>query len=276
MQLPFDFGLGQSFLASALQSLFGLVAQLFSFLWNNLVFVANSLFQLQLNHIAWNFNLFGTLGRFFRNLWNGLIKSGLLKLWNLVRTLHGKLTFWIDKLSRWLIRIRQIIEHWYFKIFGPYLKLIGTLRKILVLFRSLHIKWAQKLDERLARTEAKLARPLLIITQKLNEVISTLQVILDIDGRIRGGVLLSTIQDVLDQITVLIFGKPLRDLTPDEVGDEIEAKDRASVKQIAARAESRTANGFLTSDRVLYKQSRASVRDAFEVSNDTLGRTSWD
>lgn len=193
----------------------GLIGQLFSavnFLFNFTVNVANFLWGTIGNVHGFNLNIFGSVGQFFRNLWEHWIKAGLIKILQLYATLKDKLTKWMEPVLRVLRRMRQLQDLWFNKYLRPVLDLMQRVRRILAIFRALHIKWAEALDKRLAHTESRIFEAFNAIRRKTNELITLVNIITDPTGLIRGTVLGRSILGAIDAIVEGITGLNLFDL----------------------------------------------------------------
>jgi hypothetical protein len=170
----------------------GFIAQLFNavnFLFNFTINVANFLWGTIGNVHGFNLNIFGSVSSFFRNLWEHWIKRGLLKVLELYARLKEKLTKWMEPVLRVLRRMRQLQDLWFNKYLRPVLDLMQRARKILAVFRALHIKWAEALDRRLAQTESRIFEAFNAIRRKTNELITWANLIADPAGLIYGSAL---------------------------------------------------------------------------------------
>lgn len=175
----FDFGGIFDPLLGELGAVVAAILQFLNDLVGALVRVFNEVFS---NEVAIaNFALGG-----FTETWKGLkeivedILHGhfLLALKHL-RDLLSKLQEWAKKLKKWLDKLQRIQKQLQGKAFRDVINLIQRVRKILLVFRLLHLKFATKLDNWLARIEGKLIQRQLEYSRKTNEIIGWLDLILD-------------------------------------------------------------------------------------------------
>jgi hypothetical protein len=194
----------------------------FNFLFNFTINVANFLWGTIGNVHGFNLNIFGSVGSFFRNLWEHWIKRGLIQILQLYATLKEKLTKWMEPVLRVLRRMRQLQDLWFNKYLRPVLDLMQRVRRILAVFRALHIKWAEALDRRLAQTESRIFEAFNAIRRKTNELISLVNIITDPTGLIRGTVLGRSILGALGAI-----GEALNIFAPSSLSTSTASENRA-------------------------------------------------
>lgn len=99
----------------------------------------------------------------------------ILKIYNWLKDTFGPVIsalLWIRK------HIIKFYDHWFKPIFDT----IDAVRGILRIMGLLHIDVARKLDEKLARLEARILAPLRIALQTINQLIDWTQRIIDGDG----------------------------------------------------------------------------------------------
>lgn len=199
---------------------------IFDALLGTLVDVINAIIQFLIDLVsaivkALNF-LFATdqatFGFSFASLsevWNGLRKlsdaifrqvilSTLLKLWHL----YQKLAAWVQKLKAWLDKLHALMRKYQMLYFRKVIQIIQRARKILTIFRFFHLKFAQKLDNWLARIEGRIAHYLLLVASKTNEIIAWVDFIVDPLGNLKRLPLLAGFIAALDATWAGIFGAP--------------------------------------------------------------------
>jgi len=81
-----------------------------------------------------------------------------------LQKLANKLGRLIDKVLKpyldFMRKIREAIMRIYNTFFRPIIQLIESLRRVLAILKLFHIKWAQRLDARLARLEGRIMAPI--------------------------------------------------------------------------------------------------------------------
>jgi hypothetical protein len=144
-----------------LQALLVLLIQLFVFLWNAIVLVA----QYALNALK-------ATARFFAHLWKGFFNTILPKVLDVIRKVHKWLESHLRPVINWLKKAQVWMEHHVWAPLRAYIQFLQRIRRYLLILRLLHIKWAEKLDQRLSRTESELAHTFLLVRGYFNQIIS--------------------------------------------------------------------------------------------------------
>jgi hypothetical protein len=81
-----------------------------------------------------------------------------------------------------LLWLRKHIVDFYGKWFRPIFDTIDAVRGILRLLGVLHVEFAKKLDDKLARLEARLLKPLRVALETINTLIDWTERIIDLNG----------------------------------------------------------------------------------------------
>lgn len=111
--------------------------------------------------------------------------------------LYSKLTAWIRKLKGWLDRLRRIQQQLMLTTLRRYLNIFQRIRKILLVFRLLHIGIAKKLDNWIARIEGRLTTTVFNFFRKQNEIIRWINLVADPRGLLSPGGVLSTLGNIM-------------------------------------------------------------------------------
>lgn len=145
---------------------------------NALVNFTDSLFALQtsVTRSVWSI---------FRAILSDVLHLHFIKALRDLTDLVQKIRSWAQKLKGWLDKYKQLRRR-HDQAVRQLLNLIQRIRKILVPFRILHLKFAQKLDSWLAGVEAKIITHELAIVTKTNEIIGWIDLITHPDGGLRG------------------------------------------------------------------------------------------
>lgn len=165
------FGGISQFLADVLQFLIALVnviMQVLVFIWNGLL----SVFQ-------WALKTLKSIGTFFSHLWENFFKNIFTKVLQAIRTAHQWLEAHLRPVINFLKKVRAIVDRIYKLYIKPYLQFLQKLRRWLQILKLLHIKWAEALDRRLARTEAEISRGFLLVRGTLNDLINFVNAVAD-------------------------------------------------------------------------------------------------
>jgi hypothetical protein len=175
----FDFGgifsslLG--YLAAVIQAIINFLNQLVGALVN----VLNFLYAGELGIFGFSKDGLTKIWTGLKNIMDQVFKVHVLAALHHLLSLYQKLQGWIRKLKAFLDRLRRIQQLYHAQAFKRVINLIQRIRKILVLFRIFHLKFATKLDNWLAQVEGKLISREAELARKTNEVIGWLNWILD-------------------------------------------------------------------------------------------------
>jgi len=204
----FGFGLGD-LLGGLLGVLSDIINAIISFLQQLVSALVAALNFL----LAGEENIFGFSFSSISEVWQGLKKladaifrnvvlAAITKLWHL----YEKLAAWAKKLKAWLDRLHAIMRKYQMLYFRKIIQIIQRARKILAIFRFFHLKFAQKLDNYLAKIEGKITHYLLLVAQKENEVIAWVNLLVDPRGALRKFSFLAGMIAALDVTWSGIFG----------------------------------------------------------------------
>jgi len=148
-------------LVSLIQGLLVLLIKVFVFVWDGIVAVARyALKALQ------------SVAGFFKHLWEGFFKKIFTGLVDVIRKVHTWLEAHLRPIIEWLKKAQKWLEKHVWTPLRRYINFLQKLRRWLAILKLLHIKWAEALDRRLARTEAELAHTFLLVRGTINMVIS--------------------------------------------------------------------------------------------------------
>lgn len=108
-------------------------------------------------------------------IYHAILNKVLLHLWEL----YQKLQAFVMKLKAWLDKWHALARKYQVGAFRRIINLIQRARKILVVFRLLHLKFATKLDHWLAGIEGRLISLQYEHARKTNEIIGWLDVFIN-------------------------------------------------------------------------------------------------
>lgn len=236
---------------AALAFLFQLLVAVYQFLLATVVVVAQFLLRM-----------FGIVRRFFTHLWAGIIKRGLLGLLSLAQRFTRWLEGVLEPLANFLDKVLDWFDRIYTRIFGPILQAIQRVRRVLRIFKLFGFKWAQKLDARLLRLEAKIIAPYLKLRAAVVGIINVLDSVIDLGALIRRPILLGSVARVADAI-LAIFGVSLG--TQLSAADTLAAKarrERTHPDKAKASIEARAKDGLSDRDKEEVRRARVALKTA--------------
>lgn len=183
---------------AAIIFLVNLLAQVFIFLYTLLVAV----FQFLLKALTSIWHAFKDVGHFFMD---NVIKPIVNFLDRAFRWLHDT----IAPVLKWLKRLRQWYDDYFRRYVRPVLQVISRIRQMLVLLKIFHIKWASKLDNLLAKVQARIIHNFEVMRQRINQIITWIDIFTDPRGILRAGPLAASIGLSVGTIVATLTGRPL-------------------------------------------------------------------
>jgi|SRR5882672_4292591 len=102
-------------------------------------------------------------------IWHSVIQPILDHIKEITRRINAIINKVLKPYLDWMKRVRAIILAVYTKIILPILNVIQGIRKAVALLRLAHVPFAKKLDEKLARLEAKLIAPIQWLLARVND-----------------------------------------------------------------------------------------------------------
>lgn len=149
-----------------------------------------------------------SIGKIFRGV-EGVFARVLIPTWTYLKRITDRLTKVIDRiLKRYqeiFDNIRRRVLAIYDKFFRPILDTIQKLRKLTAGLRVLGVKWAAKLDARLAKLEGKIISPILAILKRLDEHSELVNILLTARGYLQIPVLLASLWRTVTELTDLFW-----------------------------------------------------------------------
>ena len=159
----------------------------------------------KLMRFAWT--LANTVGRAlqaFVKVWVRIIRPMLDALGKVIREVMRIYEKYARPVLRAIRRIRQEILYWYERVVRPILQAIQVIRTAIYIFRVAGFKWAEEVDAKLVRLQAAIMRPLWYALEKLNLVSAWINVMMSVDGVLRGNVLFNSIDLVAGRLARLL------------------------------------------------------------------------
>jgi hypothetical protein len=221
----FDFG-------GIFDPLLGFLASIIDAILNFLVSLVQAIVQVVNFLYEGELGIFGFSNKGLESVWKGLknIMDQVFKVW-VVNALHHllslyqKLTAWIRKLKAWLDKLRKLQQLYQVRAMKRFINLIQRIRQLLVIFRILHLKFAQKLDDWLTHIEGKLITREAQIAAKTNEIIGWINFIADPTKLFRLSPLAQSLYRYIRGLRGVLGIPESRPLTVDE--QTRQAQDRA-------------------------------------------------
>ena len=162
-------------LADAINNTWGNLILSATFLWNTFGTVIDFLKKL-------GAVLLNGIGHILSDIIHGHLKAVLEDIQALLHALHNLFA----PLIAWLRKLQAIQRQYQLQTMRRIVNLIQRARQILVVFRLLHLKFAQKLDNWLAGIEGKIITRELDIAKKTNEILGWVDFVTDPFGALRG------------------------------------------------------------------------------------------
>ena len=132
-------------------------------------------------------NIFGSILDFLKHLKDTWLGHLIGSIWDRVKKIYKSIAGAIKKIICILQAYEDLVTQYEDKILKPIINLIQRVRRVLLIFRIFHFKFAERLDNYLRIQEAKLARIFLFQRRWLNYVIDYLNLIVDPFGLFNEG-----------------------------------------------------------------------------------------
>lgn len=170
--------------------------------------LVNWILQLAAAILIWTRNLFAflvkillsifhALGKFLLHVWQNFIRKAVTWL----ASHYQKLRAWLKRTIGPIIARLEKIKKWYddhiLRQQLRMLQILQTIRRFLRILRLFHVRWAATLDNALADIQQRIEQSIAIVRGTLNQIITTLALLLDptllITRNVLGGSLLSNL-----------------------------------------------------------------------------------
>ena len=132
-------------------------------------------------------NIFGSIIDWLKHLKDTWLGHLIGSIWDRVKKIYKSIAGAIKKIICIIQAYEDLVQQYEDKILKPIINLIQRVRRVLLIFRIFHFKFAERLDNYLAIQEAKLARIFLFQRRWLNYVIDGLNLIVDPFGLFNEG-----------------------------------------------------------------------------------------
>ncbi len=221
----FDFGGIFDPLLGVLAAIIQAIIDFLNALVHAIVDVVNFLFAGEQGIFGFSFKSLNEVYKGLKNIMDQVFKVSVVAALKHLLSLYQKLQVWIRKLKAFLDRLQKIQQLYHAQAFKRVINLIQRIRKILVLFRIFHLKFATKLDAWLAGIEGKLITREAEIQRKTNEIIGWINFIADPTKLFRLSPLAQSLYRYIRGLRGVLGIPESRALTPDE--QTRQSQDRA-------------------------------------------------
>jgi hypothetical protein len=163
---------------------------------------------------SWLGGIFSALWDFFKGTLHWLFHTLLPDLIKWINEIRAKLTKWLKPVTKWIHQQQVLLDNYYNHVLRPILNIMQRLRSILVIFRLLHIKWADALDKWLAGLENELVQRFQEERADLQALANWINYIVDPTGLFNLPLLLVSQIQTLGCLFAALFGKQQSAWTP--------------------------------------------------------------
>lgn len=128
---------------------------------------------------VWNIlsRLSGLILNFLGHLWYNVLHGLVLAVQDIAGIVKTVFDDFLKPLLNWLRQLRQKILDIWKRFVVPVLIVIQDVRKVLAILAAFHVKWAAKLDLKLADLERKITQPLLTLLGYINQLANWMNLI---------------------------------------------------------------------------------------------------
>ncbi len=166
-------------LVAALAAIIQAIIDFLVALVNALVQILNFLFEGEVGIFGFSSSGLESVFKGIKNIMDQVFKVWVVKALHHLLDLFRKLQAFVRKLKQWLDRLRKLQQVYQVQALRRFINLIQRVRKILLVFRLFHLKFAMKLDRFLSHIESLIIQRQLQFARKTNEIIGWLNLILD-------------------------------------------------------------------------------------------------
>jgi hypothetical protein len=152
----------------------------------------------------------GGIAHIISDILHGHLKKVLEDIQALLHALHNLFA----PLIAWLRKLQAIQRQYQLQTLRHLVNLIQRARQILVVFRLLHLKFAQKLDNWLAGIEGKIITREIDIARKTNEILGWVNFVADPFGALRGAAVFGPIGTLLRSLAAAAHAVNLEKVFP--------------------------------------------------------------
>jgi hypothetical protein len=202
------------------------------------------------------------LRKLAQSIWDILQSGEIARIWRWLKRVFSKLKKWIEKLRKYLEQLKKQLQDQYNTYIRPIMDLLQRMRKVLFLFRILGFKWARKLDQDIAKLEAKINAAFLKQYQAINQVIDWIVFFTDPLGIFNPVIFtLSAIQSIGDLWNALWQYQAIGILSGPST-DQQAAAHKYDMTTEVAQARQMLATGLLPEDQAIVAQFRAAFQSS--------------
>jgi hypothetical protein len=192
-------------------------------------------------------SVFSWLTGHLRDIGNALVKWAkhlkdtalghlLTNMWQWLKRIYERAKKWEQQIVDVINKLKKIQDQIYQVSIKPLMDFIQRLRRVLLIFRIFHFKFAQRLDADLAGLESRIARVFLDTRRELNRVINYLNLIMDPFGLIRRGLLIKSALQSVGGIIAITQTAQLGSLTPAQQQQQQQVKQQFHAQNISQTA----------------------------------------
>jgi hypothetical protein len=131
---------------------------------------------------SWLSPIWSKLRTLIRDLLHGAFRKFLADLTLFLHQLRDKLAKWLKPLTDWIKFEKWWLDQVYKNVIKPMLDLIQRVRMTLTVFRLLHVKWAEQLDQYLADLQGQITAAFLRAENDINTLARWVNYIIDPTG----------------------------------------------------------------------------------------------
>jgi hypothetical protein len=184
------------------QLVFQVLAELAQFITQVLVATIEAIVQFLVGAFKFLLSLLQTL-------FNDIIHGHFKDLWDDYINFIAKLRAWLKPALDYYHHLLVLWQAVFNKYMKPILQVITAMRKVLGIFRQLHIKWAAKLDDYLAKIEGVIIGIYLKVVAAINRHASFIYMLTSPTGFLRLVPLLHVVQLAAEDLYRLFTGRTM-------------------------------------------------------------------
>jgi hypothetical protein len=190
-----------------------------------------------------------SLRNFLRHLKDTILGHLIRDIWREAMKIKLKLHQVLDPVLATIKRIRAIQQYYFDHLLKPYLDLIQRIRRVLVVFRLLHFRWADALDKYLVEREVQIQKLFLEARRDLNTLADWINFIVDPFHLINHNLFLGSAIRSAKELYAIVFGAQRGSLSPAQAKEQTADAHRFDRQNVIAELHERAQLGLLPGDQ---------------------------
>ena len=209
--------------------------------------------------ISYVMRAFDAIVGWLTTFWQWLRDNVLTPIIQTIQRLYDKIKPYIQAIEKWIKQEQQLLQNLYNQYIRPIMNLLQNIRRMLLIFRLLGFKWAQKLDARIQKIENEISAAFLGAWKNLNILADWINWIVDPFGILNPGPVFGAIKASVGAMVNLLQHAQLSSPPAYTSADQAADAQYFSAAAIQQRFQARVTTGPLPEDLADQNRIRAMI-----------------